>query len=1522
MKFRRILALAAAAAVFAGTLGHGGDVFAAGFRADSLVEAEYGSVKNTMFVGSSKYSSGGKYLYSKASVVSDASAIDTDDASYIFDIEQDGKYKLFARIYAPSTSANQFYYRWNRESWKNFSALTVGEYFWADLGEVELTAGSRKLELCRKHQNVEIDCLWLSSSTNKEFVPDEPSGVEKMEKLDDSEMTYSQKQTEKCLVTDSGAMFEAEKATLASGMGISKGSDLSGGEAVKCGVSVENRDLPENTAPGVLEFEFEVDKDGKYQIWARMLAPSSSSDSLYSTVNEQKYSQPNLTAGEKYNWYRIQGGVSCKIGEKTTVKLRPRESGWSVDQFIIVSSAAYTPDGMVDKVEIKDVYLTPESPLPPYNPPKGEHPRVYFRSSDIPSLIEKLNHAENSYVKRIFETQVKEAVTVGEVYSEGVLQRIEAKAYYYALFGDREKGREAIDAILQTPDWNMGNKADYTRIYGRAIESIGIIYDWCYDLLSDEEKRSMIDAAISWAGFMEIGWPPNKQQAMVGHGAEAQLLKDDMAFAIAVYDERPDIWNYIGGRFYELYVPERIWSIQSQLHNQGSNYGTYRNRYSAYAWLLITGMGAPEPYSGYYVGTNAYSQMIYMRRPDGMVFLSGDDYNTNVMEYNNGLPETVLVEFACSKDPIVKDELMRVSESAGKSGINISTGDAGTVKWLMFNDPSVKRSSRESLPLSYYFGTPAGNMVARTGWGEGVYSNSVVCEMVLGEYWFGNHQHKDAGNFQLYYKGPLATESGSYVGVSYGSNDHWNYTMQSIAHNTILVYTPNEDAINFTSIAGKKINDGGQRWPQGVSTSSYDKVRNDPDFKRATVMAREIDSKNGLEPNYTYLKGDITNSYSKKVSDFKRSFMFLNFKDETIPAALIVFDKLSVSDPSFEKTWLLHGQQSPEIKTNGRTVWKSNPYVNEKTGEKYTGKMIADSMLPKSDKVSMNVVGGEKDGFTNIRGTDFNHPNKDITAEENTFRLEISPKENSETTYFLNCMQVTDEGNMNYLNPQLIDLNNFYGVKIHNRVVMFSKSGEKVSESIEYESDGGEYEFTICDMEPGTYSVDSDGEKQQFSVTEEGSVLSFTSTGESIVISKENDTAAEPKRIEIQPVTNVCVKYDGKLVGTDTPPETVNGKTMMPVSNLAVKMGLEVTDGFLKRTYYDPEQHTEVVVRPDSDTLEVNGEAVRMSNKTFYRNNELFVELRAFAEAFNAKVFWDNELNTAMIASDKKIIKKTEEGYAKIVSADNDAGEMEAIHHASNVTDGDLSTIWSAQGIGRYLQLELEKETILENIEIIFNPNAKRTPKFEVQTSDDGVKFETVYEGAGSPEANGTDWEVFKFDPTKLIKTKYIRYVSNGSDKSLWAGVKEIRFKEGKEMIVWDMDDEHIPVKAVHSDDGETDADNLPQNLIDSTSRTIWAALGEGRYVDLELESKSTVSGLDIIFNKNKNRTAKFEIQISDDGTNFTEIYEGKSNPDAGEFEWESFSFEKPVSAKYIRYIGLGSDKSKWNGVNEIRIRK
>jgi heparin/heparan-sulfate lyase len=109
---------------------------------------------------------------------------------------------------------------------------------------------------------------------------------------------------------------------------------------------------------------------------------------------------------------------------------------------------------------------------------------------------------------------------------------------------------------------------------------------------------------------------------------------------------------------------------------------------------------------------------------------------------------------------------------------------------FLWRDTKLGQKDASDLPLSRYCGFPFGWAIARTGWDD----NSVIAEMKVNVYNFITHQHHDAGAFQIYYKGPLAIDSGSYTGSSggYNSQHNKNYFKRTIAHNSLLIYDPDE----------------------------------------------------------------------------------------------------------------------------------------------------------------------------------------------------------------------------------------------------------------------------------------------------------------------------------------------------------------------------------------------------------------------------------------------------------------------------------------------------------------------------------------------------------------------------------------------------------------------------------------------------------------------------------------------------------------------------------------------------------
>jgi heparin/heparan-sulfate lyase len=205
-------------------------------------------------------------------------------------------------------------------------------------------------------------------------------------------------------------------------------------------------------------------------------------------------------------------------------------------------------------------------------------------------------------------------------------------------------------------------------------------------------------------------------------------------------------------------------------------------------------------------------------------------------------------------------------------------------------------------------------MVARTGWGE----DAVIAEMKVNEYNFANHQHLDAGAFQIYFKGTVASDSGLYSGSSgaYGSPHCLNYYWRTIAHNSLLVYDPDEDF-------GRRGygNDGGQRLPNGRSEprNLANLLAPQNGYRTGKILAHGF-GPDPHAPDYTLLQGDLTAAYSKKVQAVTRSCVFLNLRNAQVPAALVVFDRVVATQPDFRKYWLLHTLEEPRLESASATV--------------------------------------------------------------------------------------------------------------------------------------------------------------------------------------------------------------------------------------------------------------------------------------------------------------------------------------------------------------------------------------------------------------------------------------------------------------------------------------------------------------------------------------------------------------------------------------------------------------------------
>lgn len=861
--------------------------------------------------------------------------------------------------------------------------------------------------------------------------------------------------------------------------------------------------------PGLQEdpdvsYTFDIPQDGDYFLWLRAKVPFGGYEafgkylSLYIGSDNKNYNTCIVMIKNGWQWQRI---TNLRLNKgKHTIDIKHRDFGFGIDQLFVTATGSDLSGLGANPSEediLRNNFNIPEDIIYPpltendgagldFPKPPSEHPRLFLRSADIPGLIEKSKDPlmKTAWDKIIESSSIQtdgllDAPVDGNAnFSMKTINAIEAKALMYVLYKDKKQGRDAVDAMLNffnTVKFNPST-GDISRFYGRFILADAIVYDWCYDLLNDEERSALIKWAETMAFRMEIGWPVIRQGAVTGHGSEFQLIRDILSAGIAMYDEKKEIYMLAAGRFFKNYVPARKFFYPAGYHHQGSSYGGFRLQCELYATFLFDRMGYPMVFGEDQKKVPYFA--LYTRRPDGQIMRDGDDHawrrRSGLYLSSNGPSD--LLSASYFKDPVIMGEAMRELKGFGNT-------DDYLFEFLLA-DPSVKPEPLDKQPLSKYFPSPLGAMVARTGWEPGINSSTAVAVMKLAEYQFLNHQHLDGGNFQFYYKGILASESGCYD--AYGTSHDYNYHKRTIAHNSILVYDPQEKIIRDL------VNDGGQRFPN----ESREPVNLDVIFtkghKTGKILAHGI-GPDPVRPEFTYLKGDLTKAYTGKMRQFERSFVFLNMNEKDHPAALIVFDKVISSDRNFKKTWLLHCIEEPEINGSVTTIVR--------TQKGYNGKLVNKTLLPEGNNVRISKIGGPGHEF-DVGGA--NYPvvvqldPENTTDESGSWRIEISPSKQAEQDLFLNVMHVMDNnGGPEPLEVFKIKSDKVTGAMIGDRVVIFNKDPEKNSDKIGFILSGeGTLKVLVTALCEGRWELIKPGEKSgvEYEVKKDGGWLYFTSS--------------------------------------------------------------------------------------------------------------------------------------------------------------------------------------------------------------------------------------------------------------------------------------------------------------------------------------------------------------------------------------------------------------------------------------------
>ena len=257
------------------------------------------------------------------------------------------------------------------------------------------------------------------------------------------------------------------------------------------------------------------------------------------------------------------------------------------------------------------------------------------------------------------------------------------------------------------------------------------------------------------------------------------------------------------------------------------------------------------------------------------------------------------------------------------------------------------------------------------------------------------------------------------------------------------------------------------------------------------------------------------------------------------------------------------------------------------------------------------------------------------------------------------------------------------------------------------------------------------------------------------------------------------------------------------------------------------------------------------------------------------------------------------------VTATSDDG-----HGPENMLDGDQGdeSRWSAEGDGESATFELNREYTLDYVNASLFQGEDRLQFFEVQVSRNGRDFTTVFDGRSS----GITTALHAFD-CQDARARFVRLVGHGnSEPAEWNEFTEFEIfgTEAAPPAVLS-----IPSSAVSASGHDG---NPPRNVVDGQLSTRWSVRGDGQWIRFDLGALKSVAALDVAFHQGSSRVQRFDIEVSNDGDDWTLVWSGQSSGTT--LALEPFEFPN-MAARYARIVGHGSSTSNLVALTEVRVR-
>lgn len=676
------------------------------------------------------------------------------------------------------------------------------------------------------------------------------------------------------------------------------------------------------------------------------------------------------------------------------------------------------------------------------------HPRIMITPEKLTSLKKKAVPSNIAWEKLLLEANK----------SSGSMH---AKAMVSLVLDDASYCEAAISQAITFV-------ADDTRYHDFSGSNVALIYDWCYNSLSDDHKSLFLGYFHDWEGNRNASdvpgwgnyWPKfNYSFAAIGLAA----LGDDPEAIAWINDYR-----YY--RFQDNEIPMLDIISAGGGWPEGNIYDWIANLsrvQSVMAWQTATG-------EDLFLATDWFRERlgyVLLHNYPGIAEQWGIKYhpypstgdserNRGTIAYYERLMALILIDRF--EEAQYADQLQAyLAAPSVNQPKNFLIHD----EFLWFNPEKPQKTPE----LLTHYAEGIGSVYMRSGWPSGADDTDTSATHITfqsGDH-FSYHQHFDKNSFTLFKYDDLLLDSGNYSGDGRSYHDA-NYYVRTIAHNTLVVYNPTEDFVHSRPNADS--NDGGQRslFPATRAPVNVEYFKQNLKYYDTGDILRFADN-----PEFTYVLGDATKAYNNpnynqginthlsgnvaKVSRFKREFVYLRPVETAIKEYIVILDRVGVTDAEFsgENTkLLLHLLSEPEIDgtaeyvSPGEILYRGAHNATATSGSQ--GKVFVKTLLPENHNIRKVGGHGEKAFWVFDKDYDFHWNENDtqgpITDFDNIpygqWRLEIEPADRALDHNFLTVIHPTDQSTTAMADVVLVQGTGLQGAHILdptlNRVVLFS----------------------------------------------------------------------------------------------------------------------------------------------------------------------------------------------------------------------------------------------------------------------------------------------------------------------------------------------------------------------------------------------------------------------------------------------------------------------------------------------------